>query len=273
MPGTPDRSDTSDAFDASVAVPRPDDALLGSRVVVTGGGTGIGRAAAHAFAAAGARVLVVGRTAATLAETAREHPRVHCLAADVGAPEAPAAIVETALDLLGGIDILVNNAAQVRIAPLGAIDVREAQAQVATNLLAPLFLTQAALPHLADAKGAVVNVSTAGAGRGWPGQSVYGAAKAGLDFLTRTWALELAPRGIRVVAVSPGPVDTPIIESAGLTPEQITQLRERQRQRVPLGRIGRPEEVAWWIVNVCRPEASFTTGLNIPVDGGASVIF
>lgn len=254
-------------------VPAVDDALFGRRVVITGGGTGIGRAAAHAFAAVGARVLIVGRTATTLKETARDHPDVHHLAADVGLSDAPPAIVDAALRHLGGIDILVNNAAQVRIAPLGAIDEGEAHAQVATNLLAPLFLTQAALPHLAEAKGTVVNVSTAGAGRGWPGQSVYGAAKAGLDFFTRTWALELAPRGIRVMAVSPGPVDTPIIRNAGLTDEQITQLRERQRQRVPQGRVGRPEEVAWWIVNVCRPEASFTTGMVLPVDGGASVAF
>ena len=253
---------------------QPAQGLLQDRaVVITGGGTGIGRAAAHAFAAEGARVLVVGRRAGVLAETAGGHEGIRTFGADLADPGAARAVVEAAGDTLGGIDVLVNNAVTMRSAPLGHIDRDNARDQVATNLLGPLFLTQEALPALEAAKGLVVNVTTAGNQRGWAGHSVYGATKAGLDFLTRTWALELAPRGIRVAGIAPGPIETPIAEHAGLDAEGIARLRARQRDRVPLGRVGRPEEVAWWMVALARPEASFATGLVLPVDGGASVVF
>ncbi|NUS16411.1 MAG: SDR family oxidoreductase [Streptomyces sp.] len=242
-------------------------------VVVTGGGSGIGRATALAFAAEGARVLVVGRSADRLAGTTALHPGIRACAEDIAAPGAPDRIVAAASRDVGGIDVLVNNAVVMRSAPLGRIEEDGTRAQVETNLLAPLFLTQRALPLLEAAKGLVVNVTTAGNQRGWPGHSVYGATKAGLDFLTRTWALELAPRGIRVAGVSPGPVETPIAEHSGLDAAAVAVLRERQRARVPLGRVGQPEEVAWWLVNLARPEASFATGLIVPVDGGAGVVF
>ncbi|GGV64849.1 ketoreductase [Streptomyces longisporoflavus] len=253
----------------------PAQGLLQDRaVVITGGGTGIGRAAAHAFAAEGARVMVVGRRTAVLAETARGHAgSIHPFGADLSDPRTPRAVVAAAERELGGIDVLVNNAVTMGSAPLGRIDPDNTRDQVAVNLLAPLFLTQEALPALESSKGLVINVTTAGNQRGWPGHSVYGATKAALDFLTRTWALELAPKGVRVAGIAPGPVDTPIAEHAGLDPEGIAQLRARQRGRVPLGRVGQPEEVAWWMVALARPEASFATGLVLPVDGGASVVF
>ncbi|MCQ4044525.1 SDR family NAD(P)-dependent oxidoreductase [Streptantibioticus rubrisoli] len=242
-------------------------------VVITGGGTGIGRAAAHAFADEGAKVLVVGRNADRLAETAQARPGIRTHQADISAPGAASGIVAAAARELGGIDVLVNNAVTMKSAPLGHIEQDNTQAQVATNLLAPIFLTQEALPHLEAAKGLVVNVTTAGNQRGWPGHSVYGATKIALDFLTRTWALELAPKGIRVAGVAPGPVETPIGEHAGLGPEAIARVRARQRERVPLGRVGQPEEVAWWMVNLARPEASFATGLVLHIDGGAGIVF
>ncbi|MFF3375347.1 SDR family NAD(P)-dependent oxidoreductase [Streptomyces sp. NPDC002680] len=248
-------------------------ALKDRAIVVTGAGTGIGRATAHAFADEGARVLAVGRTAARLAETAAGRPGIQVLGADISLSEAPERIVAEAGRLLGGIDVLVNNAVTMTSAPLGRIDPADMARQLATNLQAPLLLAQEALPALEASRGTIINVTTAGNQRGWPGHSVYGATKTALDFLTRTWALELAPRGIRVVAVSPGPVDTPIGEHAGLDTEGIARLRERQRRRVPLGRVGRPEEIAWWMVNLARPEASFATGLVLPVDGGAGVVF
>jgi meso-butanediol dehydrogenase / (S,S)-butanediol dehydrogenase / diacetyl reductase len=249
------------------------DALRERAVVVTGGGTGIGRATALAFADEGARVLVVGRDANRLAETAGLHPEIRVCAEDISAPGAPERIVAAASREVGGIDVLVNNAVTVRSAPLGQIEEDGTRAQVGTNLLAPLFLTQRALPLLEAAKGLVINVTTAGNQRGWPGHSVYGATKAGLDFFTRTWALELAPRGIRVAGVSPGPVETPIAEHSGLDAAAVATLRDRQRARVPLGRVGQPKEVAWWLVNLARPEASFATGLIVVVDGGAGVVF
>ncbi|WP_171168707.1 SDR family NAD(P)-dependent oxidoreductase [Streptomyces sp. I05A-00742] len=262
-------SDTSALPDAPGGWTSPS----GPVVVVTGAGTGIGRATAHAFADAGARVLAVGRQRDRLEATAADRPDIHPCVADLTAPDAPDAVAAAALDRFGAIDVLVNNAALVVRAPLGRIDEEQARRQIETNLLAPLRLTQSCLEPLRRARGTVVNVSTAGAVRGWPANSVYGATKAGLDFLTRTWAVELAADGVRVVGVAPGPVDTEIAENSGLSADRIAELRAAQRARVPLGRIGRPEEIAWWIVALSRPEAGFTTGAVLPVDGAAAVAF
>ncbi|MFH8805335.1 SDR family NAD(P)-dependent oxidoreductase [Streptomyces sp. NPDC017936] len=236
-------------------------------VVVTGGGSGIGRATARAYAAQGAHVLVVGRTAGRLEETAEGQPRIRAFVADLADRDAPQRIVAAALDATGGIDVLVNNAAVPWRARLGEIDREHAERQVATNLLGPLFLTQSAVPHM-PAGATVVNISSNPPTRGWPANSVYGSTKVGLDFLTLTWAVELAPRGIRVVSVAPGPTLTP-----GLARARSDQPPERRDDfsRVPLGRPARPEEIAWWITQVTRPEAGYLTGAVLRVDGGLSV--
>ncbi|MFJ7912976.1 SDR family NAD(P)-dependent oxidoreductase [Kitasatospora sp. NPDC096204] len=244
-------------------------------IVVTGGGTGIGRATARAFTAHGDRVLVVGRTAATLAEAADGHPGVHTLVADLTAPDAPERIVDAAVRELGGIDVLVNNAAALGYRPLDALDRAEARRQLDTNLLAPVLLTRAALAPLAARSGTVVNIGSAGALglRSWPENSLYGATKAGLDFLTRSWAVELAPHGIRVVGLAPGVTDTapaPAPGGPGADP-RYTAFLERTAARTPSGRVARPEEIAWWIVQLTRPEAGYTNGLVLPVDGGLSL--
>ncbi|MEV5751385.1 SDR family oxidoreductase [Actinoallomurus sp. NPDC052308] len=242
----------------------------GRAVLITGGGTGIGRATARQFAASGAEVLIVGRTAERLAETAEGHPRIRTFVADVAAPNAPADIVAAAVEAFGRIDVLVNNAAITRPAPLGAIERKVAEEQLATNLLAPVFLTQHAVPYL-EAGGTIVNVTSNPPYYGWPNNSVYGSTKVALDFLTHTWAVELAQRGIRVVSVAPGITATPVLSHAGFSDEQIAVAGKELRARIPLGRIAQPAEIAWWIVNVTRSEAAYLTGTVIRVDGGLSV--
>jgi C-7 ketoreductase len=241
--------------------------LAGKAVVVTGGGTGIGRATARLFAAEGADVLITGRTDRTLAETADGIPGMRTVVADVAAPDGPAAIVDAAVDRLGRIDVLVNNAAIVRPARLGEIDRRTAEAELDTNLLGPVFLTQQALPHLAPGA-VIVNVTSNGPHHGWPGNSVYGSTKVALDFLTYTWAAELAERGIRVVSVAPGITATPVLAHAGFSADRIAAEAPRAIERIPLGRIADPAEIAWWIVAMARPEASYLTGQVLRVDGG-----
>ncbi|TDD21193.1 SDR family oxidoreductase [Actinomadura sp. KC06] len=241
--------------------------LHGRVVLITGGGTGIGRTTARQFAAAGAEVLVVGRTAERLRETADGHPGIRTFAADLTAPDAPDAIVAAALDAFGRVDVLVNNAAIIRPALLEEIDRTTADEQLATNLVGPIFLTQRVLPHLKEG-GAIVNVTSNTPNRGWPHNSVYGATKVALDFLTHTWAVELAPRGIRVVSVAPGVTETPVLAHAGFSEEQVAERGKEFRERIPLKRIARPEEIAWWIVNVARPEAGYLNGTVVRVDGG-----
>ena len=240
-------------------------------VVVTGAGTGIGRATARRFAAEGARVVAVGRRAGPLAETARGHDGIRPLAADVTADGAAAEIMGAVTAAHGRLDVLVNNAGIVRGGALGTLTRDTMEPQLATNLIAPVMLAQAALPALENSGGVIVNVTTSVGQRAWPGNAFYAATKAALELLTRSWAVELAPRGIRVVAVAPGAIDTPIGEHQGLSPERMAGVREWQEAHTPLGRIGRPEEVAWAITQLASAPASFITGVVLPVDGGAVI--
>ncbi|MFG3260332.1 SDR family NAD(P)-dependent oxidoreductase [Streptomyces sp. NPDC048172] len=244
----------------------------GPVVLVTGAGSGIGRATARAFAADGARVLAVGRREGPLAETAEGLPGIRPYAADITADGAPERIVGAVLDTYGRLDVLVNNAGIVGGQTLGALAPDGIRPQFDTNLFAPALLTQAALPALeADGGGAVVNVSTSVGQRAWPGNSLYAATKTALELLTRSWAVELAPRGIRVNAVAPGAIGTAIGENRGLSEEEIEEIRAWQIAHTPMGRRGTPEEVAWAIRQLAAPEASFVTGAVLPVDGGAVV--
>lgn len=242
-------------------------------VVITGGGTGIGRASAHAFAARGDRVLVVGRSGSTLAETVKDYDNVWAFAIDITDPAAPAAIIDTALRELGRIDILVNNAAVAGFDALGGLDRAAVIAQVDTNLLAPIFLTQQALDALEATRGTVVNVSSAGSigVRAMPNSSIYAATKVGIDSLTRSWAVELAPRGIRVLAVAPGLVDTGVAVRAGMPREAYDQFLTDMLTRIPSGRVGSPEEIAWWIVALTEPAAEYANGALFAIDGALSV--
>jgi len=241
-------------------------------ILVTGAGTGIGRATARAFAAQGAHVVAVSRRAAPLAETAAyDEARITPLAMDITADDGPETIVRMARERYGRLDVLVNNAAIVTSESLRTYTRAAAHTQLATNLLAPVLLTQAALPALEESRGVIVNVTTAVGQRGWPGNSLYAAGKAALEVLTRSWAVELAPHGIRVAAVAPGAIETPIADHSGHTPEQRAAIRRWQLDHTPLGRVGRPEEVAWAINQLASPQASFITGVILPVDGGAVV--
>ncbi|MER7948439.1 SDR family oxidoreductase [Streptomyces sp. NPDC096079] len=240
-------------------------------VVVTGAGTGIGRATARSFAGQGATVVAVGRRAEPLRETAEGHPGIHPFTADVTGDGAPEEIVRSVLTAHGRLDVLVNNAGISTGGPLGTLGRSVIGPLLETNLVAPVLLTQAAVPALRESRGVVVNVTTTIGQRGWPANSVYPATKSALETLTRCWAVELAPAGVRVVAVAPGAIETPIADHMGLSPEQREAVRSWQLAHTPLGRIGRPEEVAWAITALAAPDAAFLTGTVLPVDGGALV--
>lgn len=248
-----------------------DSSMRDKVIVVTGAGTGIGRATARMFAGKGAQVVAVGRRAEPLTETAAGHDGIHPLTADVAAEGAAEETMRVVMESYGRLDVLVNNAGIVGSGALGTFTRDLIEPQLATNLVAPVMLAQAALPALEASGGVIVNVTTSVGQRAWPGNAVYAATKAALELLTRSWAVELAPRGVRVVAVAPGAIDTPIGEHQGLSPERMAAVREWQLAHTPLGRIGHPEEVAWAITQLSSPQASFVTGVVLPVDGGAVV--
>lgn len=233
--------------------------------LVTGGGSGIGRAIAVTLAERGVDVLVTGRRAAALAATAALHHRIRTHVADVSDPGSAAAVVAAAAS--DRLDVLVNNAGITAVTPLGRIEAADAQRLWTTNVLGPTMITQAALPLLMEARGVVVNVSSTFATKPAPLISIYGATKAALEQLTRSWALELAPHGVRVTGVAPGPVASEALQSAGLAPEQIAQVEEEERARIPLGRRGTPEDVARWVAALVEPDA-WVTGQVVAIDGG-----
>lgn len=247
-------------------------ALTDKVVVITGGSSGIGHAAALDFARGGARVLVTGRRRARLDEAAVLHSNIEALVADVAVPEDAARTIAAAIDKWGRLDVLVNNAGAGAILPLA--DATEAAIAniFAVNVVGPSLLTTAALPYLGAAKGAVINVSSTFGQKSGAGLSHYAASKAALEHLTRCWALELAPQGIRVNAVAAGPTESGALTGMmGLSLEQAAAVEEQERRQIPLGRRGRPEDVARWVVRLADPASAWITGQVIGVDGGLAL--
>ena len=235
--------------------------------LVTGGGSGIGRAVAVALAERGMDVVVAGRRADALTATAHLHAGIRTHVGDVSEPGDVAEMVRAATAASGRVDVLVNNAGMGLPAPLGRIEPDAARRIWEVNVLGSTLLTQAALPFLIDSGGVVVNVSSTFGTRPAPRISQYGAAKAAVEHLTRSWALELAGHGVRVNAVAPGPTESEALHAMGLSSAEIERLKADEQQAIPLGRRGRPEDVAAWIVALADP-AIWVTGQVIAVDGG-----
>jgi len=236
--------------------------------IVTGAGSGIGRATAIALADQGVRILGVGRRAEALQRTTELAPGVEPFTADLRDREAPGAVVRKAVDLWGRVDIVVNNAGGTIRAGLDTVLAEQVDALFAIHVVAPTLLTQAALPWLRETRGCVVNVSSTFGHRPSPGSAHYGAAKSALEHLTRTWALELAPHGIRVNAVAPGPTESEALTAAGLSHDEAETVKAQQRTIIPLGRRGETQEIAGWIVQLTSPGSSWVTGQVITIDGG-----
>lgn len=238
-------------------------------IILTGGTSGIGRAAALRFARQGAKVLVTGRRAGALEETAAAHPNIVGLVADAASAEDAKRTVAKALDLWGRVDALINNAGAGAILPLADATADRIMNIFSVNVLGPSLLAAAALPHLRARRGTIINVSSTFGHRPAAGLSHYAASKAALEHLTRCWALELAPHGVRVNAVAAGPTESGALTGMmGLSPEQAEAVKEQERARIPLGRRGIPDDVAEWIVRLAGPASEWMTGQVIAVDGG-----
>jgi len=212
---------------------------------------------------------VVGRVAerieAVVAEIEAGGGGALAVPADLADAASPQAIVDAVLERTGRLDVLVNNAAAFWLRPFGEYSVEDIDVHLAVNVRALLLLVQAALPPLRRSPApAVVNVSSSAAVMYRPGQAVYGLTKAALEHVTKQLASELAPEGIRVNAIRPGPTDTPIHQAV---PDPKARL-DLLGRLTPLGRVGKPEEIAWWIAALIDPHAEWVTGAVIPVDGG-----
>ena len=246
--------------------------FVGKTVIVTGATSGIGRATAEAFARDGASMLLVGSDDAALAEVAEVvrgaggHP-ASCRA-DVTTADAPDLIVRTAIEAFGHLDVLVNAAGVIATGALEATTDEIWDTMMAVNLRAPFRLMRAAAPHLADRKGAVVNVSSVNGLRSFPGVLAYCVSKAGVDHLTRCAAIEMAPRGVRVNAVNPGVTVTNLHRRSGMGDSQYAAFLERSKETHPLGRPGQPDEIAALILFLASDRAGWMTGETIPIDGG-----
>ncbi|MFD0066770.1 SDR family NAD(P)-dependent oxidoreductase [Streptomyces sp. NPDC056690] len=241
-------------------------------VVVTGGGTGIGRASALAFARLGAATVVItGRRKERLEEVAAEHPAIVPVAADVTTETGAETVVSAVREHGGTLDVLVHNAGIFRFSPLASVDTAVAREVLETNVLGPVVLTRHLLPLLRTPGGNILLISSRGGHNPGPESSLYSASKAALHSFTRSWAAELATQGIRVNAVAPGFVRTEAYVANGLTPEQAEGLFAGVAQSVPLGRIAEAGEVARWVTELTRDTESLVTGQILTLDGGMDV--
>lgn len=242
----------------------------GKSVLVTGGSSGIGLAAAQAFVAEGARVIITGRDSAALAEAkAVLGNKAIALRNDAGvvaeAKELAAALTSQEIRL----DAVFINAGIAKFAPLPDVDEALWNQGFDTNVKGAYFQIQALLPLLNHGTSIVLNGSI-NAHIGMPNSSVYAASKAALISLAKTLSAELLPRGVRVNVVSPGPVSTPLYGKLGMDAATLEATAAQIQSQIPLGRFGTPQELASTVLHFAAPESAFIVGSEIVVDGGMS---
>lgn len=240
----------------------------GKRVVITGGTSGIGLATAKLLISQGARVLITGRTEATL-ETAREQLGNNAIAVESDA--ASLADIDRLADRVksefGTIDLLYVNAGITRFMPFEAMTEAVYDEVLTVNAKGPYFTVQKLAPLIVEGGAVVVTTSVVNE-MGYPMISAYSASKAALRSMVRSLARELLPRGIRVNAVSPGPIETGILDKT-LPSDVATQTKQAMTENNPMKRFGRPEEIAKTVAFLAF-DATFTTGAELAVDGGGS---
>ncbi|NVK63270.1 MAG: SDR family oxidoreductase [Flavobacteriales bacterium] len=237
--------------------------------VITGGNSGIGYATAEELKSRGAIVVITGRNSEKVAAAA-SNLQVKGVVADVSNVSAIDHMVEQVKSDFGKVDILFVNAGIFQPAPVGQITEEMFDHQMGINFKGAVFTTEKFLPILNEGA-SIINLSSVNAYAGMANTAVYAASKAALNAYTRTAATELAPRKIRINAVNPGPVNTPIFEKTGMEEEQLNGFAEAMKNRVPLKRFGRPEDIAKLVAFLASDDASFITGSEYNIDGGINV--
>lgn len=241
--------------------------LDGKIALVTGGTTGIGQATAKLFQQEGATVIVTGRNPKTVAEAKAGLPGIEVVQSDGSDVAAIGALVDGIKARHGRLDIAFVNAGVALFKPSADVDEGFFDNQFSLNVRGAYFTIQKAAAIMADGGAIVLTGSVAGV-KGMDGASVYSATKAALRSFARTFAAELAPRGIRVNNVSPGPIETPIFGKMNLPPEIAAGVGEHMRNMVPMKRFGAADEVARAVLFLASADSSFVTGIDLLVDGG-----
>lgn len=244
--------------------------LKNKTAFITGGNSGIGLATARLFVAEGAKVAITGRNQATLEAVEKElGPNALALVADATDIAATEQAIQRAVEKFGKLDIVFANAGIPGNTPIGTTTLQAFETVIRTNITSVFFTVQSAAPYLNEGASIILNGSVISV-LGNPGYSAYAASKAGVRAMARVMASELSPRGIRVNLVSPGGTSTPIWNRTAPTPEAIVALENRVSKAIPLGRFGKPEEVARTVLFLASDDASNIQGAEIFVDGGST---
>lgn len=240
--------------------------------LVTGGSSGIGLAAAKAFATEGATVIITGRDMSALATAVGEIPgKAEAIRGDVSKLSDLDQLYEQIRKKHGKLDIIFANAGVVQVAPFEDTTEEAFDIMMNTNVKGLYFTVQKALPLLSDGASIILNASIAG-NKGFAGMSVYGATKAAVRAFTRNWTTELADRKIRVNSISAGPIETPIYGKLGLSEDEVKDWGETFVAQVPLARFGEAREVADTALFLASNNSSYINGIELTVDGGLSQV-
>ena len=247
-------------------------ALQGKVAIITGGSSGIGLAIAKRFVLEGAYVFITGRRQPELEKAASEIGKdVTVVQGDVSNLEDLDRLYSAVSSQDRRIDIVVAGAGLVLMAPVTTATVDEFDRTFDTNARGAFFTVQKALPLMNDG-GSIILIASAGKNKATPGRSLYSGSKAALRSFVRTWTMELKDRGIRSNVLSPGATETPILEDLFGSKEGAAAGKKQLASATPLGRIGRPEEIAAAALFLASDESSFVAGIDLQVDGGLTAI-
>ena len=236
--------------------------------LITGAGTGIGRAVAQRFADEGAQVLILGRTESTLQETAAANKNIKYIVADIEKDSDIEKTVQELQNNYGRLDILVNNAGWAPVTPFSQVKMAEYDKVFSINVRALVNITLHLLPLLKECKGNIINMSSVICKNHLPNMSMYAGTKAAVEIFTQIWAKELAQDGVRVNAIGVGSIETPIYGKTELYDSGIKEHIDKITKAIPQGHFGKPEDIAAVASFLASDEAKFVTGSIYGIDGG-----